>query len=123
MDEVVVQQRMLDAVDGLAGLASHIGQANPDQHGTSNMIALDSSLAALAAFDTRELFDLAMKLLDLPADATHFLRRIRRILSQIVGHDPVRAVGRHRDPEQLHLVILGKALDLDALALAVQFPG
>jgi hypothetical protein len=44
--------------------------------------------------------------------------RIRvTILSQIVGNNEVRAVGRHLDPETLHFVVFGKAFDFQALAL------
>src|SRR5260370_1086146 len=80
------------------------------------MVSLDACLAALATLKTRELLELAMKLLDLPAQAARVLCRRRGILSEVVGHNPVRAVCRHLDPEQLHFVVFGKALDFNRLA-------
>src|SRR5512143_1296193 len=79
------------------------------------MIALNPSLATLAAFQTGDLLAFAVQLLNLPAKATRLLSSLRGILSGIVGHDPIRAVGRHLNPEQTHLVVFGKALDLDRL--------
>ena len=57
-----------------------------------------------------------VQLLDLPAKATRLLCRVRRVLSQVVRHDVIRAVGGDRDPETLHLVLSGKTLDLELLA-------
>ena len=80
------------------------------------MIALDTCLTALTAFQPRHLFACAMQLLNLPAEAARLLCRLRRVLSQVVGHDVVRAVGGDRDPESSHLMVFGEALDLDPLA-------
>ncbi len=46
-----------------------------------------------------------------------------RILSQIVGDDPVRAVGGNRDPEQFHLVVFRVILDLDEIAMRLFVAG
>jgi CO dehydrogenase/acetyl-CoA synthase gamma subunit (corrinoid Fe-S protein) len=40
-----------------------------------------------------------------------------RILSQVIGNDPIRAVGGDREPEQFHFVVFGETLDLDDLAV------
>lgn len=58
-----------------------------------------------------------MKLLNLPTQGTRFLCVLRRILRQVVRHDPIRAVGRNLDPEELHLEVLGKPVDLDPFAV------
>lgn len=58
-----------------------------------------------------------MQLLNLPAKATHQVCCLRRILSQIIGDNEIRAVGRHLDPETLHFMVFRKAFDLEALAL------
>lgn len=42
---------MFDAIDGLLGLASEVGQAQPDEHGAGDMVALDAGLAALVFLD------------------------------------------------------------------------
>ncbi|MFC7516735.1 hypothetical protein ACFQUU_17140 [Herbaspirillum sp. GCM10030257] len=38
-------------------------------------------------------------------------------MRQVVGDDPVRAVGSDRSPEQFDFVIFGETLDLDELAM------
>ena len=86
---------MLDAINGLPGSSGQVSQANPDQHCASDVVALDARLAALVFLNTGELLDLAVKLLDFPAHATHLLCGIQGILRQVVGHNPIRAVGGH----------------------------
>lgn len=54
-----------------------------------------------------------MKLLDLPAEATRLLCHLGGMLNGVVGHDQVRAVGGHLNPEQAYLVILVKAIDFN----------
>ena len=81
------------------------------------MVALDSGFTALAAFQAGDWFAFAVQLLHLPTVAARLLCGHRGVLSPIVGYDPVRAVGRHRYSEQMHLMVFGKPLDLDALAL------
>lgn len=108
---------MLDAIDGLLRLASEVGQTEPDEHGAGDMVALDARLAALVLLDAGGLLEFAVKLLDFPAHAAHLLYGSVRILSQVVGDDPVRAVGGNRDPEQFHFVVFGKTFDLDELAM------
>ena len=110
---------MLDAIQGLPCATGDGSQTNPHKHGASNVIALDSGLSTLTALDSGELFRLSMKLLHLPAQGTRLLCTPRDILSQVVRHDRVRAMGRHRNAEQFYLVLFGKALDLDDLAVRV----
>jgi hypothetical protein len=46
------------------------------------------------------------------------LRLMHRILrKKVVRDDPLRAARMHHYPEELHLAVLGKALDLYELAL------
>jgi len=108
---------VFDLIERPFRLSRDVGQTDPHQHGAGDMVSLDACLAALATLKTRELLELAMKLLDLPAQAARVLCRRRGILSEVVGHNPVRAVCRHLDPEQLHFVVFGKALDFDRLAV------
>lgn len=117
LTEVVVEQFVLDAVDSLLGLASEVGQTEPDEHGAGDVIALDARLAALVFLDTGGLFELAVKLLDFPAHAAHLLYGSVRILSQVIGNDPIRAVGGNRAPEQFHFAVFRETLDLDDLAM------
>lgn len=81
------------------------------------MITLNTRLTTLAAFQSGDLFAFAVKLLDLPTKAARLLCRQRGILSGIVRHDPVCAVGRHLNPEQAHLMVIGKALEVDSLTV------
>jgi hypothetical protein len=92
-------------------------EPDPDQEGTADVVALNPGLAALAAFQPCHLLAFAVQLLNLPAEATRLLCRLSGILSGVVGHDPVRAVGGHLNPEQAHLVLLGEAIDFDDLAV------
>jgi hypothetical protein len=86
------------------------------------VIALDSRFAALAAFQSRDLFAFAVQLLNFPAEAAHLLCGLGGVLSRIVGDDPIRATGRRLNSETAHLVVSGKVFDLDRLAGA-QFGG
>jgi hypothetical protein len=116
--QVIIQQAMLKAIQGLAGFSGQVREPGPYQEGASNVIALDARLAALALFQAGQLFCFTVKLLDLPAPATHLLCARQSILRQVIGDDPIRAVGRHHNPEQFHLVHFGKSLDLDHLAIS-----
>ena len=91
-------------------------EARPDEEGAADVVALDSGFAALARLQPRGLLGFAMRLLDLPAEAARLARHLSGILSQVVGDNPVRAVGGHLDPEQAQLVRFGKAFDFDRLA-------
>jgi hypothetical protein len=73
------------------------------------------------SFQAGHLLTFAVQLLDLPAEATYLLCHLGRILSAVVGHDPIRAVGRHLNPEQMHLVVFGKAFDLDRFTVGYKF--
>ena len=108
---------MFELIHRATSLCREFLEPDPDEESTANVITLDARLAALAAFQPGDLFAFAVQLLDLPAEAARLLCRLRGILSQVVGHNVVRAVGRHLNPEQLHLVVFGKAFDLDALAV------
>ena len=108
---------MLNAIKSSVCLLSEGGQANPNEHCASDVIALDPCLTALAALDSGELFDFPVKLLNLPAQGTRLLRAPRQILRKVVRHDRVRAVGRHLNAKQFYLVFFGKISDLDDLAV------
>ena len=111
-----MQQSMFNLVDGGLPLVSQVLEARPDQQGAGDMITLDARFATLARLDSRQLLDFAVILLDLPAKGARLLCAFRRILSQIVGHDPFRAARRHHNPKEFHLVVAGKAANLDQLA-------
>src|ERR687895_2922500 len=89
---------------------------NPDEKSTANGVALNACLATLAAFQARNLFTFAMQLLDRKPKATHLLGGLGGILSRVVGHDVVRAVGRHLNAEPLHRGVFRKASELDSFA-------
>ena len=115
-----MQQSLFDLIDGGLPLVSQVLEARPDQQGAGDMITLDAGFAPLARLDSRQLLDFAVILLDLPAKSARLLCALRRILSQIVGHDPFRAARRHHNPKEFHFVVAGKAANLDQLA-AFQF--
>ena len=109
---------MFELINGPAGLSRELFKSNPNEQGAADMIALDPSFATLALFQTGDLFAFPMQLLDFPAEATQLLSGLGGVLSWIIGHDPIRAVGRHLNPETLHLVLFGKALDLEPFAVS-----
>jgi hypothetical protein len=84
---IIIEQSLFELIDVGSGLTSQMLEANPDQDGASDMIALDARQARLTAINTGGLFGLAVKLLKLPTRATHLLRGLGRILSKIVGGD------------------------------------
>ena len=109
---------MFHLIESPSSFGSNCFEPNPHQQRTADVIALNTRFAALTALQPGELFSFTVQLLNLPTKATHLLRGWGRILSGIVRHDPIRAVGRHRNPEQTHLVVFGKALNFDPLACA-----
>jgi len=111
------QQGLFELIHGGSRLARELGQSDPDQDSACNGVTLDSRLSALALFNARQLFDLAVKLLNLPALGTRIWCGLVGVFAHVVGCYKVRAEGGHRNPVQLHLVILGKAVDLDHLAV------
>ncbi len=121
LSEVIIQQAVFELIHRAACLCREFFEPNPYQKNTADMITLDARLAALAAFQPGYLSPFAVQLLDLPAEAAHLMCGFRGILSLIVGHNVVRAVGRHLNPEQLHFVVFGKAFDLDPCCCSVVF--
>lgn len=108
---------MFQLTDGTLGLGSQLFQSHPDQECIADVIVLNPRLATLAAFEPRNPLTLAVQLLGLPTKATRLLCSLCSILSGIVGHGPVRAVGKHLNPEQAHLVVFGKALNFNSLTM------
>jgi len=92
-------------------------ESDPNKQSTSDMIALDAGCATLTTFQTGQLLAFAMQLLNLPTEATHLLGGLGGVLSGIIGHDPIRAAGRHHNPETLHFMCFGKAFDFELFAL------
>ncbi len=108
---------MLELIESLARLLNHLFEAYPDQDSTGDMIALKPPQPTRTTFQTCRLFGFPMKLLNLPAQATHVLRGLGRILSHIIGGDIIRALGRKHQPEQFHLMTFGKILDMQGFAV------
>ncbi len=80
------------------------------------MISDNSGFATLTSFQSCELFSFSAKLLDLPAQAAHFLYNLRVVLRHVVGHNIVRALCGKHYPEELHLVTARKSFDFYDLA-------
>ena len=108
---------MFESINGATRLRREFFEPDPDEESTAKVMTLHARLTTLTTFEPRALFACAMQLLNLPTEAARLLCRLSGMLSQLVGHNVGRAVGRHRNPEPLHLVVFGKAFDLDALAV------
>ncbi len=87
-----MQQPVLNLVDGGLPLVSHFLEARPDQQRARDVVALDARFATLTLLDARQLLDFSVILLNLPTKGARLLRARSRILSQLVGYDPFRAV-------------------------------
>jgi hypothetical protein len=96
LHEVIISQTVLELRHRATCLCREYFAPDPHQQRTAEMMALEARLAALAAFQPGHLCACAVQLLHLPADAARLLCGRGGILSQVVGHDVVRAVGRHR---------------------------
>nr|VFK04089.1 MAG: hypothetical protein BECKH772B_GA0070898_104082 [Candidatus Kentron sp. H]VFK04327.1 MAG: hypothetical protein BECKH772A_GA0070896_104042 [Candidatus Kentron sp. H]VFK08037.1 MAG: hypothetical protein BECKH772C_GA0070978_104802 [Candidatus Kentron sp. H] len=81
------------------------------------MVALNTSLSTLAAFDSGDLFSFAVQLLDFPTQGAHSSGALSRILSRVIGNNPIRGTGRGLNPEQTHFVVFRKVLDFDLLTV------
>ena len=103
MAQIIGQQSVLDLIDRPVSFVCELFETNPDEKRTTNMIADDPDFPALASFDASQLLGLIVKLLDLPAHASHFLDDLRVVLSQVVGHEIVRALGRQHHPRDFTL--------------------
>ena len=80
-NQVARSQSVLELINRLATGESNLLEPCPHQQSTGDVIALNALKATLARLNACGLFDLTMKLLNLPAHGTHLLRVIRRILS------------------------------------------
>jgi hypothetical protein len=62
LDEVVIQQALLELIDGATGLGRQVLESDPNQEGTADVVALNPGLAALAAFQPCHLLAFAVQL-------------------------------------------------------------
>ncbi len=90
---------MFDAVNGALRFNSYLLEPDPNQDRTTDMVPDNSRLAALISFKSGQLLCLSVKLLDLPAKAAQILYDLHIVLSHLVGHDVVRALGRQHYSE------------------------
>ena len=81
---------MFDLIDSLGSFIGDLLEPCPDEEGASDMVTLDSSLAALALFDAAKLFNLSVQLLDLPTVGARYACIIRGAASLVVGDDMIR---------------------------------
>jgi len=84
LPQVVREHVSLDPVSRGARFPSDRGQPAPHQHGARDVVSLNSGLSALALFNARKLLDLAVKLLNLPAQGARVLHVPRGLLDHVV---------------------------------------
>ena len=97
--KILIEQSPFELIDGFACLVGNVFEAHPYQHGASDVVALDTSFSTLAFFEPRDLLEFSVKLLDLPSEAALLSCSLRGVLSDIVGDDVIRSVGRDRHSE------------------------
>jgi hypothetical protein len=117
LTQVIRQQIMFNSINRSLCFLSDLFQPHPNQDSTTDMVSDNPGFSTLASLQPGKLLGLPMKLLNLPAQATHFLYSLCIVLSQIVGYDIVRALGRQHHPEQFHFVIFWKAFDFHDFAV------
>ena len=91
-------------------------QMHPNEKRRRKAIPNNTRQTTLAFFQTRQLFRLTVKLLNLPATATRLLCRRDIRLTQVVVNDIIRAPRSRRNPENFHFVAFGKTAYFDAFA-------
>ena len=116
LDQELREESALDLTDGFSALAGQVLESQPDQHGTADVVSLDSRPAALAGLDSGELLFFAVKLLDLPAQAGRFLHGLGVGVRGVVGDDIIRALGGKRQAEQFELMALWEVSQVHLLA-------
>jgi len=84
---------MLDAINGALSFNGNLLEPHPNQDRTTDMVSDNSGYAALISFKSSQLFRFTVKLLDLPAKVAHILYDLHVVLSHLVRHDVVRALG------------------------------
>ncbi len=99
MYKIVIKQSLFELIDGSTCLVCDMFEAHPYQQGASDVVALNPSFSALAFFKPRGLLKFSVKLLNLPSEAAHLSCSLRGVLSDIVGDDVIRSVGRDRYSE------------------------
>lgn len=108
---------MFDLINRPLSFMGYLLEPDPNQDGATDMISNNSSSAALATFQSGELFGLSVKLLNFPPQAARLLHSLGVVLSQVVGDDIIRALGRQLHPEQFHFVVFGKTLEIHHFAM------
>jgi hypothetical protein len=93
MDEGIVEQAVLELVNGPSRLCRQLFEPDPDQESTTEVMMLKARLTTRATFKPGEWFAFAVPLLNLPTKATRLWGGLRSILRAIVGYDPIRAGG------------------------------
>ena len=105
---------MFNLVNGLTGLLGPAHQVNPNQKGTTDVVADNTRQTTLAFSQTRQLFGFTVKLFNLPATARHLLCRRDIRLTQVIRNDIIRAPSR-RYPEKLSLCDLWETCEVSRL--------
>jgi len=67
-------------------------KSHPNQYSTSDKASLNSGFSALTFLHPCRLFWFSVKLLNFPTQGTRILYVSRKILSQVLGHGPIRAL-------------------------------
>jgi hypothetical protein len=80
---------LFDLVNSLSCFTGDLLEPFPDEKGAGDMVALDSSLSALALFDAAKLFDLSVQLLDFPSVGARCPYILRRLASPVVCRDVI----------------------------------
>lgn len=101
----------------LFSLISGLFKAHPYRHGASDMIALYSLFSAPTESHTGQLSAFAVKPPDSPAEAGRLLHGSDGRLRKIVGYDIIRAPGRKRHAEQLHLMTFRKTSQMNSFSV------
>ena len=101
---------MLELIHRFLGPVGGLLEAGPGAYGQGDVVALAAGPPALAGLHAGELLQLALQLLNRPADAAFVFGSGRVAGLRLVGHEAVRPVGGHQYAENLQFTVLGHTL-------------
>ena len=119
-DQIIIEPSVLELIDRCLRLKSQCFEPIPDQDRTRDMIPLNATDPALTAFNPGDLFGLAVKFLNLPAQVSRRLNNLHGGMSPVVGdnkgHFRFRVRGRPPQTEYTHVMPFRKIPQMDVFA-------
>lgn len=101
---------MFNLINSLLSFLGNLFKSELHRERTADVVTVNSGFTSLTTFQYGKSFGLAVKLLNLPAQATRILYGLRVALSKIVGYDINSVSGKQNHTKQFHFMVFWKAL-------------